>query len=79
MVDIFNLFNAAINIARAVLDPFRTVSSTESEACEEESSGLHFDVGETGLAEAVSACAIGSSAKEVGVCSAAFKYDALFL
>ena len=44
--------NAAINIARAVLDPFSTVSSTEFEACGEESSGLHFVVGETGLAEA---------------------------
>ncbi len=29
-----------------------TVSSTGYQACEEESSGLHFDVGETGLAEA---------------------------
>ena len=44
--------NAAINIARAVLDPFSTVSSAGMDACGEESSGSHFDVCETGLAEA---------------------------
>ena len=44
--------NAAINIARVVLDPFSTVSSIGFEACEEEGPGSHFFVSETGLDEA---------------------------
>jgi putative transposase len=44
--------NAANNLARSVFDPLSTVSSTGFQACGEESSGLHFDVGETHLDEA---------------------------
>jgi putative transposase len=44
--------NAAVNIARVVLDPLSTVSSTGFQACEEEGSGSHFLVSETGLGEA---------------------------
>jgi putative transposase len=44
--------NAAHNLMRTIVDDSCTVSSTGTEACEEESSGLHFDVGETVLDEA---------------------------
>jgi putative transposase len=44
--------NAAINIVRNVCGLIGTVSSTGYQACGEESSGLHLDVGETSLDEA---------------------------